>query len=75
MASGQTNGTETAVGLSPGPALPLLTSLTPRQQMAMDCARCSRWLGAKGRVWGDVRWSGRLFRLWVCAPGCSTGRG
>ncbi len=43
--------------------LPRLDRLTPRQQMAMDCARCARRLGTVGRVWGEVRHRGLLFRL------------
>jgi len=50
--------------------LPDVASLRPRQQMAMECARCARYLGASGRVLGDVRHLGLLFRLWVCAPNC-----
>ncbi len=52
------------------PALPEFTGLRPHQQMAMDCALCNRRLGASGRVLGDVRHRGRLFRLWACAPAC-----
>lgn len=52
------------------PPLPDVGRLRPRQQMAMECARCARYLGASGRVWGDVRYLGLLFRLWVCAPDC-----
>jgi hypothetical protein len=48
--------------------LPEFTSLRPCQQMAMDCALCSSRSGASGRVLGDVRHRGRLFRLWACAP-------
>ncbi|MFB9462016.1 hypothetical protein [Streptomyces cinereospinus] len=54
----------------PVPVLPDIARLRPRQQMAMDCARCGRPLGAGGRVWGDTRHRGLLFRLWVCAPNC-----
>ncbi|MER7999589.1 hypothetical protein [Streptomyces sp. NPDC095613] len=44
--------------------------LTPRQQMAIDCARCGRELGARGRVLGEVRYGGFPFKLWACAPAC-----
>ncbi|MEU9337812.1 hypothetical protein AB0D49_32390 [Streptomyces sp. NPDC048290] len=54
--------------------LPRLDRLSPRQQMAMDCARCSRRLGMDGRVWGEVRHRGRPFLLWVCAPQCAPHR-
>ena len=50
--------------------LPDIVRLRPRQQMAMECAHCARHLGASGRVLGDVRHLGLLFRLWVCAPDC-----
>ncbi|MBC9730345.1 hypothetical protein [Streptomyces sp. TRM68367] len=50
--------------------LPAVGSLRPRQQMAMECALCARYLGASGRVLGDVRHRGRPFRLWGCDPGC-----
>lgn len=52
------------------PLLPDIAFLRPRQQMAMDCAHCGRRLGASGRVLGDVRHRGLLFRLWVCGPDC-----
>jgi hypothetical protein len=52
--------------------VPDITRLRPRQQMAMECARCARYLGASGRVLGDVRHLGLPFRLWVCAPNCRT---
>jgi hypothetical protein len=52
--------------------LPDVARLRPRQQMAMECARCARYLGASGRVLGDVRHLGLPFRLWVCAPNCRT---
>lgn len=52
--------------------LPDVACLRPRQQMAMECAHCARYLGAKGRVLGDVRHLGLPFRLWVCAPDCRT---
>ena len=52
--------------------LPDIGRLRPRQQMAMECAHCARYLGASGRVLGDVRHLGLLFRLWVCAPDCRT---
>ncbi|WP_147472651.1 hypothetical protein [Streptomyces triticirhizae] len=51
-------------------SLPEIARLQPRQQMAMDCARCARPLGAGGRIWGETRHRGHLFRLWVCAPHC-----
>jgi hypothetical protein len=51
-------------------SLPDIARLQPRQQMAMDCARCARPLGAGGQVWGEARYRGHLFRLWVCAPQC-----
>ncbi|PWG07031.1 hypothetical protein DF268_45475 [Streptomyces sp. V2] len=50
--------------------LPRLDQLNPRQQMEMDCARCARRLGASGVVWGEVRYLGLMFRLWVCGPRC-----
>ncbi|MEU0384261.1 hypothetical protein [Streptomyces chartreusis] len=46
--------------------LPRVDQLSPRQQMAIDCACCSRRLGTTGRVWGEARHRGRLFRLWIC---------
>ncbi|MEV7091063.1 hypothetical protein AB0O07_35260 [Streptomyces sp. NPDC093085] len=52
------------------PSLPDLTRLRPRQQMAIDCARCARHLGMSGQVLGDVRYRGLLFRLWICENGC-----
>ncbi len=52
------------------PPLPDVARLRPRQQMAMECARCARYLGANGEVLGDVRYRGLLFRLWVCGPTC-----
>lgn len=52
--------------------LPDVTRLRPRQQMAMECAQCARYLGANGRVLGDVHHLGLLFRLWVCSPNCRT---
>ncbi|GGK79150.1 hypothetical protein [Streptomyces flaveus] len=54
----------------PTARLPRVDQLNPRQQMAIDCARCSRRLGMVGRVWGEARYRGRLFRLWVCVPEC-----
>lgn len=48
--------------------LPRVDQLSPRQQMAIDYARCARQLGLAGRVWGDARHRGRLFRLWICPP-------
>ncbi|MFJ2111568.1 MULTISPECIES: hypothetical protein [unclassified Streptomyces] len=56
-------------GRSPG-ELPRFTLLTPRQQMAIECVRCARRLGASGRVLGEVHHHERLFRLWVCVPDC-----
>ncbi|MFC9426897.1 hypothetical protein [Streptomyces sp. NPDC056987] len=50
--------------------LPDLARLRPRQQMAIDCARCARHLGMSGRVLGDVRYRGLLFRLWICEAEC-----
>ncbi|MBL1081629.1 hypothetical protein JK359_06490 [Streptomyces actinomycinicus] len=50
--------------------LPDVGRLLPRQQMAIDCALCARPLGGSGRVLGEVRHRGLLFRLWVCAAGC-----
>ncbi|MGW0829513.1 hypothetical protein [Streptomyces prunicolor] len=47
-----------------------MTRLRPRQQMAMDCVLCNTRLGITGRVLGDVRHHGRLFRLWACNPPC-----
>ncbi|WP_155057465.1 hypothetical protein [Streptomyces blattellae] len=61
--------TEPAPG--PLPPLPKFTDLNARQQMAMECALCSAYLGASGRVLGDVRHRGRLFRLWACAHTCT----
>lgn len=52
------------------PPIPDVARLRPRQQMAMECARCARYLGANGEVLGDVRHRGLLFRLWVCGPAC-----
>ncbi|MFF9771789.1 hypothetical protein ACIGXF_06625 [Streptomyces sp. NPDC053086] len=52
------------------PLLPDVGRLRPRQQMAIDCALCARPLGASGRVLGEVRYRGLLFRLWVCVLGC-----
>jgi hypothetical protein len=56
---------QTAVGL------PHVDRLSPRQQMAISCARCARRLGMSGRVWGEARYRGRLFRLWICTPDCA----
>ncbi|KPI09449.1 hypothetical protein OK074_3255 [Actinobacteria bacterium OK074] len=53
------------------PALPVFGCLSPRQQMAMDCALCGARLGCSGRVLGDVRFRGFVFRLWACAPACA----
>ncbi|WP_405795691.1 hypothetical protein [Streptomyces sp. NBC_01506] len=53
-----------------GNGLPDPARLTPRQQMAIDCVRCERRLGARGRVLGETRHRGFVFRLWVCAPRC-----
>ncbi|WP_405613629.1 hypothetical protein [Streptomyces sp. NBC_01508] len=53
-----------------GNGLPDPARLTPRQQMAIDCVRCERRLGARGRVLGEVRYWGFVFRLWVCVPQC-----
>lgn len=50
--------------------LPRIDELSPRQQMAVCCARCARRLGTAGRVWGEARHRGLLFRLWICAPEC-----
>ncbi len=50
--------------------LPDVARLRPRQQMAMECARCARYLGASGEMLGDVRYRGLLFRLWICGPTC-----
>ena len=50
--------------------IPDVARLRPRQQMAMECARCARYLGANGEVLGEVRLRGLLFRLWVCGPAC-----
>ncbi|MFJ2178261.1 MULTISPECIES: hypothetical protein [unclassified Streptomyces] len=52
------------------PPLPDLARLRPRQQMAIDCARCARHLGMSGRVLGEVRYRGLLFRLWICEVEC-----
>ena len=52
------------------PPLPDVARLRPRQQMAMECARCAWYLGASREVLGDVRHRGLLFRLWVCGPTC-----
>lgn len=49
--------------------LPRVDQLSPRQQMAIDCARCARRLGMAGLVWGEARHRGRLFQLWICEPG------
>ncbi len=54
--------------------LPDVARLRPRQQMAMDCALCSRPLGASGRVLGEVCHLGLPFRLWVCIPDCQAAR-
>ncbi|MEU0075067.1 hypothetical protein ABZ027_36870 [Streptomyces sp. NPDC006332] len=56
------------------PPLPHVGHLSPRQQMAMDCALCARRLGARGRVLGDVRHRGLPFQLWVCIPDCRVAR-
>ncbi len=53
---------------TPVAELPRVDQLSPRQQMAIDCARCARRLGMAGRVWGEARHRGRLFRLWICDP-------
>lgn len=50
--------------------LPQLVRLSPRQQMAIECARCACRLGMNGRVLGQVPHHGLLFRLWVCVPDC-----
>lgn len=55
----------------PAVNLPRIDQLRPRQQMAIDCARCSRRLGMSARVWGEVRYQGHLFRLWICATDCT----
>lgn len=60
------------MSIQPVASLPTIDQLSPRQQMAINCARCARHLGMSGRVWGEVRHLGLLFRLWVCAPNCST---
>ncbi|MEV6393594.1 hypothetical protein AB0M39_02240 [Streptomyces sp. NPDC051907] len=52
------------------PSLPDIARLRPRQQMAMECARCARYLGPNGEVLCDVRHQGLLFRLWICGPAC-----
>lgn len=52
------------------PGIPDVARLRPRQQMAMECARCAWYLGASGEVLGDVRHRGLLFRLWVCGAAC-----
>ncbi|BCM68730.1 MULTISPECIES: hypothetical protein [Streptomyces] len=52
------------------PSLPDVARLRPRQQMAMECALCARPLGGSGRVLGEVRHRGLLFRLWVCLRDC-----
>ncbi|MEU3826077.1 hypothetical protein GT045_33860 [Streptomyces sp. SID486] len=52
--------------------LPDVARLRPRQQMAIDCALCARPLGTSGRVLGEVRHRGLLFRLWVCFLGCQS---
>lgn len=52
------------------PPIPDVAGLRPRQQMAMECARCARYLGASGEVLVDVRHRDLLFRLWVCGPAC-----
>lgn len=52
------------------PPVPDVVRLRPHQQMAMECARCTRYLGVSGEILGDVRHRGLLFRLWVCGPTC-----
>lgn len=54
----------------PAQSLPDPARLNPRQQMAMNCAHCAHCLGMNGRVGGEVRHRGLLFRLWICAPDC-----
>lgn len=56
------------------PPLPHVAHLSPRQQMAMDCALCAHRLGVRGRVLGEVRHRGLPFRLWACIPGCQAAR-
>lgn len=57
-----------------GPQLPKITTLSPRQQMGICCARCGQYLGARGRPWGEVRqaFHDRVFSflLWLCAGSC-----
>ncbi|KPI21866.1 hypothetical protein OK074_7295 [Actinobacteria bacterium OK074] len=57
--------------LAPTDIARLFPRLLPRQQMGIDCVLCARRLGTTGRVLGDVRYLGCLFRLWACAPGCA----
>jgi len=54
----------------PAPAIPAFVRLTSRQQIAVDCVHCARYLGASGRMAGEVRHVGYLFVLWACDPGC-----
>lgn len=56
------------------PPLPHVAHLSPRQQMAMDCALCAHRLGASGRVLGEVRHRALPFRLWACIPDCQADR-
>ncbi|MDQ1018999.1 hypothetical protein QFZ43_005548 [Streptomyces afghaniensis] len=51
--------------------LPDFDQLSPRQQIAVDCARCARPLGMNGRKWGEIRHRGFPFVLWICGPGCA----
>ncbi|MEU2743199.1 hypothetical protein ABZ656_50120 [Streptomyces sp. NPDC007095] len=59
-----------AEGASLSEVLPPFDQLSPRQQSAIDCVLCTRRLGMNGRVLGEARHRGFVFRLWGCTPGC-----
>lgn len=52
------------------PALPPARTLSARQQMGIDCARCGAYLGARWRHLGVAFHRGHFFYLFGCAPHC-----
>jgi hypothetical protein len=55
------------VTTAPMTGLPRVDQSARASSMAIDCARCARRLSMAGRVWGQARHRGRLFRLWIRA--------